>query len=188
MHSLAPRVRFAAPLIALHWVTLILIACVYALMEFRSIFPKGTPNYLLMRNWHYALGISIWLMTFARLGIRIATGRPAITPRPPTRQERAALMAEVLLYILLLSVPLLGWLMMNAGDRQPWFFGLQLPTLMQANSELRPQLKQWHIWIADVGYALIALHAAAALWHHFVQRDDTIKRMMFSRRRPSRWL
>ncbi|MFO6255884.1 cytochrome b, partial [Pseudomonas aeruginosa] len=69
----------------------------------------------------------------------------------------------------------------TAGKPIP-FFGLELPPLVDKNPDLAGQIKEWHETIGNAGYFLIGLHAAAALFHHFVSRDNTLVRMLPQRR------
>jgi cytochrome b561 len=78
-------------------------------------------------------------------------------------------------------MPLLGWLTLSAKGEPVPFFGLELPALTGKNEELAILFKAIHANLATVGYFLIGLHAAAALFHHHVRRDNTL-RLMWPRR------
>jgi superoxide oxidase len=106
---------------------------------------------------------------------------PPIVPAAPKWQSVAALIVEFSLYALMVVLPILGWLTLSAeGDPIP-FFGLQLPALVGADKPLAERTEELHVSLATAGYFLIGLHAAAALFHHYVQRDNTLKRMLPSR-------
>jgi cytochrome b561 len=79
-------------------------------------------------------------------------------------------------------IPLTGWLMSSAkGFQTVWFGVLPLPDLLDKDKALGDQLAQLH-WALNVGLLLlIAGHAAAALWHHIVHKDDTLRRMLPAR-------
>jgi cytochrome b561 len=78
----------------------------------------------------------------------------------------------------MIGQPLLGWLILSAnGDPIP-FFGLQLPALIAENKDLVDVLKEVHETSGTVGYFLVGLHAAAALFHHYITRDNTLVRML----------
>jgi hypothetical protein len=105
--------------------------------------------------------------------------------RPPAVWAARGLHA--LLYVVMLAQPVTGLLFMQAGDKTVSLAGITWPTLVPSDAELHFQLKDLHILTGQVLYALIALHVAAALWHHHVRRDDTLRRMLpwTSRRTPA---
>ncbi|HQQ71504.1 MAG TPA: cytochrome b/b6 domain-containing protein [Alicycliphilus sp.] len=172
-----PASRFHPALIGIHWLTLALLVAVYALIELSDIFPKGSSARALMKTWHFMLGLAVWALVLLRLPLRLALGAPPITPAPPAWQHRLALAMHIALYAMLLALPLLGWLILSAKGSPIPFFGLELPPLLTPDKELSKSLKEVHETIANLGYALIALHAAAALWHHYLAHDDTLRRM-----------
>ena len=93
-------------------------------------------------------------------------------------QKLVAKLMHAALYALMIGMPLLGWLVLSAeGDPIP-FFGLQLPPLIGPNEGLEETIKEIHETFGTVGYFLIGLHAAAALFHHYFVRDNTLKRML----------
>ena len=104
--------------------------------------------------------------------------KPVIEPTPPAWQNHLAALVHLLLYALMIALPLLGWLVLSAKGESIPFFGMQLPPLIGENVSLGKQLKEVHETIATVGYFIIGLHALAALFHHYVVRDNTLKLMM----------
>jgi len=85
---------------------------------------------------------------------------------------------HVAFYALMILMPLAGWLMLSAQGKPIPFFGLQLPALISESKELAKLIKEIHSTAGTVGYFLIGLHALAALFHHFVLRDNTLRRML----------
>jgi cytochrome b561 len=71
--------------------------------------------------------------------------------------------------------------MLSAEGEAIPFFGVQLPALVSANEAFAERTKEVHEALATIGYFLIGLHAIAALFHHYVRRDNTLRRMTFSR-------
>jgi cytochrome b561 len=92
--------------------------------------------------------------------------------------QLAAKLGHLALYALMIGMPLLGWLSLSAAGKPIPFFGLELPALTGANKEFAKQLKELHETIGTVGYYLIGLHVAAALYHHRIKRDNTMARML----------
>ncbi len=170
--------RFAPLLIGLHWVMLLLLAAVYAAMELRGIFPKDSVPREAMKTWHYMLGLSVGVLVCIRLVARLVSATPVIQPLPPKWQQLLGQLVHVALYALMIAMPLLGWALLSAEGESIPLFGLELPALVQENESLADQLKQVHEFIGTAGYFLIGLHALAALFHHYIQRDNTLQRML----------
>jgi superoxide oxidase len=167
--------------VALHWVMLLLIVAVYAMMELKSIFPKGSAGRGAMATLHYTLGLSVFVLVWLRLLMRSLGAAPVVEPAPVAWQTRLARVVHWALYGLMIALPVLGWLTVSAkGDPIP-FFGAELPPLIAESKAAAKALKKIHETLATAGYFLIGLHAAAALFHHYVLRDNTLKLMWFKR-------
>ncbi len=164
--------------IAIHWLTLALLACVYAAIELRELFPKGSEIREGLKSWHFMLGLLVLLVVLVRIVARATGGTPPITPAPPRAQLLAGRMLHLVLYALMLGMPLAGWAMLSALGKPIPFFGLELPALVAPDKALAGQIKEWHTTAGAVGYWLIGFHAAAALFHHYWLKDDTLRRMM----------
>ena len=176
-----PAVRFPRGIIALHWLTLLLLVAVYATMELRGVFPRGSASREAIKTAHYFLGLSVFALTWLRLGLRLAGATPPITPRPPAWQSVLSAGVALALYCLLLAMPVIGYLLLNAEGHAPSIAGLQLPLLIATDHALAERLEGWHEAIAVAGYWLVGLHALAALYHHHVRHDDTLLRMSLRR-------
>ena len=85
---------------------------------------------------------------------------------------------KVALYVFMLGMPVLGWMLLSVEGTPIPFFGWQLPALLNENKALAETIKEIHETGATIGYFLIGLHAAAALYHHYLLRDDTLRRML----------
>ena len=172
------RARYGSVSIALHWVMLLLIACVYACIELRGNFPKGSDIREGLKAWHFMLGLSVFVLVLARVVVRFTGTTPRVEPDPPRWQNLSAKLMHVALYALMIGMPLLGWLVLSAGGKAIPFFGLQLPALIGESKSIAGWAKELHEMGGTVGYLLIGLHAAAALFHHYVVRDNTLRRML----------
>lgn len=173
--------RYGIPLITLHWLMLVLIVAVYACIELREFYPKGSTIREALNTWHYLLGLTVFALVWLRLLARFAGRIPPIVPRPPQWQLRVAHAVEFAIYAFVIVMPVLGWLSVSAEGKAISLFGLELPQLIGENKGLAKQLEDVHGLIGNVGYALISIHALAALIHHYVQRDNTLRRMLPSR-------
>ena len=177
--------RYHPLAIGVHWLMLALLIAVYASIELSGIFPKGSASREAMRTWHEMLGITIFGLVFVRLALRLVLRAPVVTPAPPDWQRFLASAMHVALYAFLVAMPLLGWLMMSAKAKATPFFGLQLPALIGPDKALAHDIEDIHEVIGVIGYYLVGLHAGAALFHHYLMRDDTLRRMLPGSRRPS---
>ncbi|SMP67663.1 cytochrome b [Noviherbaspirillum suwonense] len=164
--------------IAFHWVMAALLVAVYAFMELRGIFPKGSAGRELMKNAHFMLGLSVLALAAARLALNLLDRAPPIAPEPPRWQSLSGHAMHYALYALMLGLPLLGWLLLSASGKPIPFFGLTLPALIAENSDTADLIKEIHEAGATAGYFLIGGHAAAALFHHYVKKDNTLLRML----------
>lgn len=176
--------RYNALSIAAHWLTLALLVAVYALIELRGIYPKGTSEYDAMKMWHFILGLTVLGVVAARLVLRLMFREPPITPPPPAMQMLLAKAMYLALYAFLIVMPVLGWLTLSAEGQVIPFFGLELPALMGPDKGWAGSLEDLHETIGTIGYYLIGLHAAAALYHHYFRRDNTLRRMLPWRQSP----
>ena len=161
--------------IALHWLMLVLLAAVYACIELREYYPRGSDIREGLKTWHFMLGLSVFVLVWTRLVAR--RRMPLLAPEPGwTRWPAAA--GHVALYGLMIAMPILGWLALSADGKDIPFFGLSLPPLVAPDKGLAEQVEELHVTIGVAGYWLIGLHAAAALIHHYVLKDGTLRRML----------
>jgi cytochrome b561 len=170
--------RYPRPLVALHWLTLLLLVGVYFTMEFRGAFPRGSEPRALMKMLHHSFGLTVLLLVLPRLVLRLRGPVPPITPPPSTALRLSAAAGHVALYLFMLGMPLGGWLLMSADGATISFYGLAVPPLVAPDKALAHLLEDLHETGATVGYVLVGLHAAAALYHHLLRRDDTLRRML----------
>ncbi|TNF34759.1 MAG: cytochrome b [Gammaproteobacteria bacterium] len=170
--------RYHTAVITVHWLMLLLIAAAYACIELREIYPKGSDPREAMKTWHFMIGLSVLALTGIRIGLRMITTTPPIVPAQAPAQQWVAKAMALALYGWMISLPLIGWLVLSAAGKPIPFFGLSLPALIAENKDLAGQLKEVHELLGQTGYALIALHAAASLFHHYKLRDNTLLRML----------
>lgn len=119
----------------------------------------------------------VWL----RLAIRFVTPSPEISPDVQGWQRHLAGIMHGVLYAFLIAMPILGWTTLSAGGKVVPFFGLELPPLMAADTAVAGRIKAVHETVGVAGYYLIGLHAAGALYHHYVLHDGVLRRMLSSR-------
>ena len=156
----------------------LLLIAVYATIELREFFPKGSDPRKAMKMWHFMLGLSVLVFAILRLLVRLKTMRPVIVPTPAQWQEIASKIMHIALYVLMICMPIAGWLILSGEGHTIPFFGLELPSLMDKNKELAELIEEVHVTAGTVGYYLIGLHALAGLYHHYFLKDNALKRML----------
>jgi cytochrome b561 len=171
-------IRYGSLSVGLHWLMLLLLAAVYACMELRGNFPKGSDIREGLKTWHYMLGLSVFVLVSLRAAFHLLQTVPLIEPASPRWQELAAKAVHLGLYAFMIGMPLLGWLLLSAGGKPIPFFGLELPALIGEDKGFAELVKEIHEVGGTIGYFLIGIHAVAALYHHYVMRDNTLRRML----------
>lgn len=171
-----PRKHYHPPSIWLHWLVFLLFVAVISAIELRNFIPRGTPLRTTLLYIHIFSGQLIFILTLARLAVRLLYG----APEPGGDNKALVLIAKAvhaLLYLFLGSMLFTGMAGMMAGDRDVVFLGLSIPQLISGNEDLQFSLRQWHEWAGMAIIALVGLHAAAAIWHHFFLKDGLLSRM-----------
>lgn len=178
----AAATRYHPVSMALHWLLALMILASLVVGLTMTGLPFS-PTRLRLYNWHKWAGVTILALSALRLLWRLAHRPPADLPMAAW-QRRAAHGAHAALYLLFFAVPLAGWAYSSAaGFPVVWFGVLPLPDLVAPDRALSESLKLLHQWLAYALAAVVALHVAAALKHHFVDRDGLLLRMMPARRR-----
>ncbi|WP_166361880.1 cytochrome b [Pseudomonas akapageensis] len=170
--------RYGSLSISLHWLMLLLIAVTYACIEFRGIFPKDSPGRALIKDMHFMLGLTVFVLVWLRLALRLFGPTPRIEPKPSGWQMLLAHLMHWGLYALMIGMPIAGWMILSAADKPVPFYGFELPPLIGANDDLAEEIEGWHALGGTIGYWLIGLHAIAGLYHHYVVRDNSLLRIL----------
>lgn len=170
--------KYSGSQIALHWLVLLLIAITYAAMEFKGIFPKESAGRYWMAITHYTCGVSVFTLMLVRMIFRFVTPEPPVVPPLPQWQKLSATVVHFILYALFIVLPLLGVVSLYFGQKEWVFLFITMPIAGVKNTFLQHSLKEIHELLANTGYFIIGIHAAAALMHHYIWRDNTLKRMM----------
>lgn len=171
-------IRYGSLSISIHWLMLLLFIAIYATIDLRELYPKGSDPREALKTWHFMLGMLSFVLVWLRLAARFSGPTPLIKPAIPHPQEISAKLLHLALYVLMIGMPITGWLLLSATGKPVPFFGLELPALIGENKDLAKTLKDIHEFVGTAGYYLIGLHAAAALYHHYIVRDNTLLRML----------
>ncbi|MBV1774375.1 cytochrome b [Burkholderiaceae bacterium DAT-1] len=174
----APVQRYTLPARALHGLTVMAMLTVFALALGMDGMPLS-PRKLHLINYHKWAGVTVLALAILRVVWRIYRRPPPLPAETPRHEVGIAHATHALLYLLMFSVPLLGWAYSSAkGFPVVWFGVLPLPALLAPNPELAETLKWIHERMAWGLGGLIVLHVAAALKHRFIDRDTIMQRMI----------
>ncbi|HEV8334041.1 MAG TPA: cytochrome b [Steroidobacteraceae bacterium] len=177
MHLKNTLERYGAVAQLFHWAIVALIITQFVLaLRAKGLSPVAKIGILAT---HKSVGITILGLALLRLAWRLFNPVPPLPPGTPRWQDRAAYVSHFLLYALLFITPLLGWLMSSARAFSVSWFGLvTLPDFIKPNKAAFETLHQAHEFMAYSLAAIAIVHAAAALKHHFLDRDDVLRRML----------
>ncbi len=172
-----PR-RWGAIAQLFHWVIVLLIVAQFTLATLFDDLPAGAKKLTLLSR-HKSIGITILILALLRVLWRSANLTPALPGTLKPYERSLARLTHVLLYVLLFAVPLSGWTMSSArGFPVSWFGLWQLPNLVPKNKVLYEFLLTTHGVLAWSLGIVATVHLVAALKHHFMLKDDVLRRML----------
>ena len=171
--------------IGLHWVIALLIFATFPLGLYMHDLPLSMQR-LRLYSFHKWIGVTILAFVLVRLAWRATHFPPRLPDTMPPWERTAAGVMCWLLYVLMIAVPIGGWLLSSAqGFQTVWFGILPLPDIVARDRQLAHSLAELHTALSFFMLACVGLHFAAALKHQFLTRDDVLLRMMPFRRRPA---
>jgi len=168
---------FGAVARAFHWGMALLIIVAIALIELTELAPKGSALRRGMRDWHAQAGLAVLALVWFRLAWKLVSKEPAIVPPPAAWQRTAAHAVEWTFYALMVALPALGILMMQADGKPVALLGVHFPIVVGVDKALAHRLEDVHEWLGNAMMVLIGMHVAATVWHGVVLRDNTLARM-----------
>lgn len=173
-----PVPRYTGVAIALHWLMAIAIIGMLGVGLWMTGL-KTSPTKIEIYTWHKWVGLTILALAALRLVWRAYNPPPLFAESIPAWQLRVAALTHRLAYALMFAMPLTGWLQNSAaGFPLTWFGLFKVPALVERDKAMFAFWQQTHEYLSWALMALIALHVLAALKHHFVDRDDTLRRML----------
>lgn len=175
-HPSASPARYTGVAIGFHWLLAVMIVGAFGVGLYMTELPMS-PARLKLYNWHKWAGTTILALSALRLLWRLTHPAPAEVAGPRWQQQ-AAHLTHVALYVLFFAVPVVGWAYSSAaGFPIVWFGVLPLPDFVPQDKDLAALIKPWHAALAWSMALLVGLHIAAALKHHFIDKDGLINRM-----------
>ena len=178
------RERYGAVAIALHWTMALGLAGLVAMGLYMVGLPEAGFDKLKITLilYHKEFGLAALLVATIRLAWRMANDLPALVSTLPYWQMVAARLVHLSFYGLMFALPISGLLMSSAAAIPVSAFGMfDIPDWIAPSEIWFRRLIQVHRWLGYGLLVLIGLHAGAALMHHFVKRDDTLRKMLSSR-------
>lgn len=178
--------RYGILSIALHWLVAALFLAMLAIGVVMTRLPLTDPLTFPLYQIHKSIGATLFFLMAVRLVWRLAGGVPDLPAGLAPLESFAARTTHAGLYAILLVMPLTGWVVVSASP-----FGI--PTLLYGvvplphigfvetspdKATIETAASWVHTVLAALGAALLSLHVAAALWHHFIRRDDVLMRML----------
>lgn len=174
------ELRYGLVAMTLHWVIAALIVGMFALGQVMTAPPPAERDFALYQL-HKSFGFVVLALVVVRLAWRWMNPQPPLPPTLKPYERGLARATHAALYALIIALPLSGWLMVSAS---PWqiptvVFGVvPVPHLLGPDGDLEALFKTVHAWLGWALVAVVVLHVAGALKHHFVLRDDVLRRML----------
>lgn len=174
---------YTRPARFVHWATAVLLAALFGLGISMTRWIEGDAK-LTTYAWHETIGLTVFALTAFRLVWRLTHPPP---PFPlPWIERVGAQMVHVLMYVVLVSQPIVGWMLTGAFGFEVLYLGLvPLPNLVGDNRELATTLQTVHARLAIGLAVLFVLHLGGVLYHHLGKRDGLLRRMLASAFDPS---
>lgn len=182
--------RYTSVAIALHWlIALAILLQLASGLWMVDALPEQETQMLAFQvyQWHKSLGLTVLILTLLRLFWRLTHRAPPLPPGMTAWERLAAKSTHVLFYVLIIALPLTGWVLVSASK-------LGLPTLYwnlfqwphlplggmaaEAKAALEERFGTIHEFLAYATIGLLVVHIGAALKHHLVNRDDVLARML----------
>jgi cytochrome b561 len=168
--------RYSRGAIAFHWV----IAALVLFNLWLGLFHDSLPKEWKVMPVHKSVGITVLVLTLGRIAWRLAHRPPTLPAAMAGWEKSAAKAVHWILYALLLILPLTGWIFSSNPDRlRPftWFWLFDVP-LLPVGAGFAVAAKEAHELLGYAMTALVVIHIAAALRHHFLLRDNVLRRML----------
>ncbi|ART82370.1 cytochrome b [Oceanisphaera profunda] len=171
--------KYSVPMRMLHWLTALLIIGLFAVGLWMRSLSYYDSLYQILPFWHKSVGFLLLLLVMLRLVVRFSSQHPAALPSHKWWERRVAGATVGLLYGLMFGMFISGYLIATADDRPASFFGwFDIPVLITAFPNQEDVAGLIHEYCAWALIGLSALHGLAALKHHFLDKDVTLKRML----------
>ena len=161
----------------LHWLIAVIVILMLSFGYILEDVPEQYRSTAYM--FHKSLGLTVLFLMYVRIFMIWFTGKPPLPESVPFLQKMISRLVQYSFYVLLIAMPLCGWIMSVAADYIPTYFGLfKVPLPIEPNKALASLMQEFHETMAWILIGLIILHILAALKHHFIDKDNVLKRML----------
>ena len=184
----ARPLRYGQVAMAFHWIIALLLIANVALGLYMVDLPRSDPGKFMIVQTHKSIGLTVLVLSLLRLGWRLVNPVPRLPLNLHPGLKAFAHFTHYVFYFLIIVIPLSGWLMVSAsplGNGTGYFGLFVIPNLPFWAGQTREQLhgvhetfETMHVWLAWSAIVLVPIHVAAALYHHFLVRDDVLRRML----------
>ena len=164
--------------ITLHWLIAFLVIGMLIFGFLINDIPKG-PSQTFAISLHKSIGLTILLLMLFRFVWRYLSPIPALPITVAMWEQKAARAVHVFLYLALFLMPISGWMMSSLGGHPVMFWGwFNAAVPVVKNEKLADNFFTAHEMIAFIIIGLLVLHMAAALKHHFIEKNNVLRRML----------
>jgi cytochrome b561 len=180
--------RYGSVAMFFHWLIALLVIINIGLALYFDGMPRSNPNLFLLLQTHKSIGLTVLVLSVLRVAWRLINPVPPLPADMNPALKVAARTSHVLLYVLIVVIPLTGWLMVSTsrlGIATPYFGLFDWPNLpffsgydAPAKHEAHEFWESSHTLLAWSAIVLIPIHIAAALYHQYIRRDEVMKQMM----------
>jgi cytochrome b561 len=174
--------RYGNVAMTLHWLIAIAIIGMLVLGKYMHGLPRSDPDRFMLYQLHKSIGLTILALTVLRVGWRVINPAPPLPASMPIWERWAAHASHFLLYALMLLIPLSGWAVAStssSGVPTSWFGLFEVPHLpVPVTEEAHEAAEEGHELFGNLMILLLLVHVAAALKHHFWDRDTVFRRML----------
>jgi cytochrome b561 len=174
----APR-RYTGIAMLLHWLIAALIVWGFALGWVMTDIPGITPTKLRYFSWHKWIGVTVLALVLVRILWRATHAAPALPASMHAWERLAAHAGHTVLYVLMVAIPVTGYLYSSAAGIQVVYLGIwPLPTLIGPDDALKHILRNVHVTLNYTLLAVVVLHVLGALKHQLLDRQNILARML----------
>lgn len=180
--------RYGSVAMTFHWIIALLLILNITLGLYMGELPRTDPSKFMIVQLHKSFGLTILLLSILRLGWRLMNTVPALPLGMHPIVAFFARATHITFYVLIIVIPLTGWIMVSAsplGNGTLFFNLFTLPNLPLFQGLARAELRPWHelfesahVFLAWSAIVLVPIHVIAALYHQFLRRDDVLRRMV----------
>lgn len=161
-----------------HWLLAVLILAMFVLGWTAESYPMS-PTKLKLFGLHKSTGLVILALVVLRIAWRAFDPAPALPADTSALERILAHATHRLLYVLMVAMPLSGWVINSAADFPLKIYGwIRVPHIAPASESLQTSAEVVHLTLFWIMALLVGIHVAAALWHHFERRDTILRRML----------